>query len=71
LNQSNADELMESFVRDYPTSSKQNQAYKEVAQYYFEQGKYPQALEWFDKVDESSLTYSEQENLISKKAMLF
>ena len=31
LNQSNADELMEDFVKDYPTSSKQNQAYAEVA----------------------------------------
>ena len=61
LNQTNADELMEKFVSDYPTSSKQNQAYKEVAQYYFEEGKYPQALEYFNKVDESSLTYSEQE----------
>ncbi len=45
LNQNNADELMEQFVTDYPTSSKQNQAYIEVAQYYFEQGKYPQAMQ--------------------------
>ncbi|HEY4628524.1 MAG TPA: tetratricopeptide repeat protein, partial [Flavobacterium sp.] len=29
-NQSNADELMEQFVADYPTSTKQNQAYIEV-----------------------------------------
>ncbi|KAB1158020.1 tetratricopeptide repeat protein [Flavobacterium luteum] len=57
LNQSNADEAMENFVRDYPTSPKQNQAYIEVAHYYFDQGKFPQALEWFDKVDESSLSY--------------
>jgi tetratricopeptide (TPR) repeat protein len=44
LNQSNADEIMEQFVADYPTSSKQNQAYIEVAQYYFQQGKFPKAL---------------------------
>ena len=61
LNQSNADELMESFVADYPTSTKQNQAYVEVAQYYFDQGKFPQSLEYFDKVDESSMTYDEME----------
>ena len=59
LNQSGADEAMESFVRDYPASPKQNQAYIEVAHYYFEQGKYPQALDWFDKVDESSLSYDD------------
>ena len=59
LNQLGADELMENFVRDYPTSPKQNQAYVEVAHYYFDQGKFPQALEWFDKVDESNLTYEE------------
>ncbi|MEO8234501.1 MAG: tetratricopeptide repeat protein [Flavobacterium sp.] len=59
LNQNNADEKMESFVKNYPTSTKQNLAFTEVATYYFEQGKYPQALEWFDKVDESSLTADE------------
>jgi len=59
LDQLNADEAMESFVKNYPTSSKQNLAYSEVATYYFEQGKYPQALEWFDKVDEGSLTRDE------------
>lgn len=59
LNQSNADEAMENFVRDYPTSPKQNQAFIEVAHYYFDQGKFPQALEWFDKVDESSLSYDD------------
>ncbi|QRE62118.1 tetratricopeptide repeat protein [Flavobacterium psychrophilum] len=59
LNQNNADEKMQSFVKNYPTSTKQNLAYTEVATYYFEQGKYPQALEWFDKVDESSLTEDE------------
>jgi hypothetical protein len=31
LNQANADEMMERFVSDYPTSSKQNQAYIEVS----------------------------------------
>jgi TolA-binding protein len=59
LNQSNADEAMENFVRNYPTSPKQNQAFIEVAHYYFEQGKFPQALEWFDKVDETTLSYEE------------
>jgi tetratricopeptide (TPR) repeat protein len=71
LNQSNADELMEKFVADYPTSTKQNQAYVEVAQYYFEQGKFPQALEYFDKVDESTMTYGEMEKFNFQKGYAY
>ena len=71
LNQSNADELMEKFVKDYPTSSKQNQAYIEVAQYYFEQGKFPQALQYFDKVDESALTYEQTEKFTFQKGYAY
>jgi hypothetical protein len=44
--------LMERFVSDYPTSAKSNQAFIEVAHYYFEKN-YPQALQWFEKVNES------------------
>jgi tetratricopeptide (TPR) repeat protein len=55
LNQKNADVLMEDFVEDYPTSTKSNQAYIEVAGYHFSQGRYKQALEWYDKVDENTL----------------
>ncbi|QSB26168.1 tetratricopeptide repeat protein [Flavobacterium sp. CLA17] len=58
-NQANADALMEKFVTDYPTSTKQNQAYVEVAHFFFEQGNYPKALQWFDKVDESYMSKSD------------
>lgn len=71
LNQNNADELIERFVTDYPTSSKQNQAYIEVAQYYFEQGKFPQALAYFDKVDESALTYEQTEKFTFQKGYAY
>lgn len=71
LNQPGADESMENFVRDYPTSPKQNQAFIEVAHYYFEQGKYPQALEWFDKVDESTLSSAEQDKFNFQKGYAF
>lgn len=60
-NQSNADELMEQFVDTYPTSVKQNQAYAEVAQFHFAQGNYPQALQWFEKVEENAGTRADQE----------
>jgi len=71
LNQINAEQLMEDFVIDYPTSSKQNQVYIGVSQHYFEQGKYPQALQYFDKVDESGLTFEEQEKFNFQKGYAF
>lgn len=67
LNQPNADVLMESFVADYPTSSRHNQAFIEVAHYYFDEGKYPQALQWFDKVDENSLSNAQKEKYYFQK----
>ncbi len=71
LNQANADEMMENFVKDYPTSSKQNQAYIEVAQFYFEQGKFPQSLEWFEKVDESTLSYEDVDKFNFQRGYCF
>ncbi len=61
LNQQNADKLMESFVENYPTSIKRNDAFINVANYYFENGKYSYARKWYDKVDESSLGRGERE----------
>lgn len=61
LNQQNADQLMESFVEEYPTSIKKNEAYINVANYYFENGRYSYARKWFDKVDESSIPRGERD----------
>ena len=61
LNQQNADQLMEDFVENYPTSTKRNTAYVDVADYYFKNGKYAYAKKWYDKVDENSLARNEQE----------
>jgi tetratricopeptide (TPR) repeat protein len=66
-NQANADALMEKFVSDYPTSTKQNQAYIEVAQFFFEQGNYPKALQWFDKVDETYMSKSDSDKFNFQK----
>jgi tetratricopeptide (TPR) repeat protein len=70
-NQANADELMERFVSDYPTSVKQNQAYIEVAHYHFNQGNYPQALQWFNKADESHLSTSDRDKFNFQKGYSF
>lgn len=61
LNQADADSLMEDFVAGYPTSLKRNQAFIEVAHYYFENGKYAYARKWYDKVDEAALSAGQRE----------
>ncbi len=59
LNQLGADRLMEDFVENYPTSTKRNVAFADVAEYYFETGKYPYALKWYNKVDQKALSSKE------------
>lgn len=61
LNQSNADDLITEFVEDYPTSTKRNTAFLDVADYYFENGKYAYSRKWYEKVDEGSIARSEKE----------
>lgn len=61
LNQIGADRLMEGFVEKYPTSTKRNSAFADVAEYYFQTGKYPYALKWYDKVDQKSLSRGEMD----------
>ncbi len=61
LNQKGADDLMEEFVVQYPTSIKRNAAYLDVANYYFDNGKYAYARKWYDKVDEGNMSRSEKE----------
>ena len=56
LNQPNAELLVESFVEQYPSSTKRNSAYFDVANYYFENAKYAYARKWYDKVEVSSLS---------------
>ncbi|MDA9057053.1 tetratricopeptide repeat protein [Flavobacteriaceae bacterium] len=61
LNQPNAELLVESFVEHYPSSTKRNSAYFEVANYYFENAKYSYARKWFEKVDRASISKSNKE----------
>lgn len=61
LNQLGADRLMEDFVANYPTSTKRNSAYVDVAEYYFETGKYPYALKWYNKADQGALSRKEMD----------
>ena len=71
LNYANADEKMENFVTNYPTSAKSNLAYIEVAHYYFDQGSYPQALQWFQKVNENQLSAADRDKFNFQKGYAF
>ena len=61
LNQPNAELLVESFVERYPSSTKRNSAFFEVANYYFDNAKYSYARKWYDKVDLESISKSNVE----------
>ena len=61
LNQRNADDLITEFVEEYPTSTKRNTAFLDVADYYFNNGKYAYARKWYEKVDEGSIARSEKD----------
>ena len=61
LNQQNADDLIEKFVKEYPTSTKRNTAFMDVADYYFENSRYAYARKWYEKVDEDALARKERE----------
>lgn len=61
LNQQGADDLMLNFVTEYPTSTKRNSAFVDVASYYFDNGKYSYARKWYDRVEETNLSSREME----------
>lgn len=67
LEQPGAEDQMESFIENFPTSSKQPLAYLEVARYYFGQGKYPQSLQWYEKVGEENLSGKDRETYLFQK----
>ncbi|WKK66159.1 tetratricopeptide repeat protein [Lutimonas zeaxanthinifaciens] len=68
LKQKNGDDLMNSFFEKFPTSTKRNNAFLEVGNYYFNNRSYAYALKWFNKINENSLTLYNQEEFNFKKA---
>lgn len=71
LEQQGGSARMESFLVDYPNSSKRNMALLYLAQAYFSQGRYPQAIENFNAISEDSLQPSDQELLIFQKGFCY
>lgn len=68
LDQSNAGNLMEEYIKNYPTNTKQNQAFLEMGHYSFSQGMYKEALDWFERIDENQLSEDENEKYCFQKA---
>lgn len=68
LNESDGDRMMHDFVSNYPTSTKRNDAFIEVSHYYYDYGKYGDALKWFKNVDTKSLTLSQEDDFNFKYA---
>lgn len=59
LGKPNADELMEDFISENPTSLMANKAYLEVGNYYFTNKDYNKANKWLNKVNTNSLSRDE------------
>jgi tetratricopeptide (TPR) repeat protein len=68
LGQTDADDLMRLFFEKFPTSTKRDNAFLEVGNYYFNNGRYAYALKWFSRVDNSNLNSFNNEEFTFKKA---
>jgi tetratricopeptide (TPR) repeat protein len=69
--QPNAGSLMERFILEYPTSTKKNQAYLELGHFYFQQENYDKALLWYEKVDVTYLSATENDKYNFQKGYSF
>ncbi len=67
LNQGNADRLMEDFVKNHSTSTKRNSAMLDVGNYYFEQGKYANAANWYTRTEDLNIGYAERDKINFRK----
>ncbi len=68
LGQPDADDLMKQFFEKFPTSTKRDNAFLEVGNYYFDNGRYAYALKWFSRVDHANLNSFNNEEYTFKRA---
>jgi TolA-binding protein len=66
LGDQNADELVTDFVDKYPNSTKRNDAFMEVATYYYNTGKYAHALKWLQRVKHKNMPQRAYEDFLFK-----
>ncbi len=68
LGQNDADDLMRQFFEKFPTSTKRDNAFLEVGNYYFDNARYAYALKWFSRVDNVNLNSFNNEEYTFKRA---
>jgi len=61
LNQSQAEQSIEQFLKDYPTNPRQNTIYLDAGDYYFANAKYARAQKWYKNVKTNTLPASKKE----------
>ena len=60
LNQDGADALVNNFIVNHPESPMSSEAYLQMANLYFQQGNYAEALEWYNAIDELGVSTEEK-----------
>ena len=60
LNQDGADALVNNFIVNHPESPMSSEAYLQMANLYFQQGNYAEALEWYNAIDELGVSSEEK-----------
>ncbi len=68
MNELQGNSLMQNFVKNYPTSTRKNEAILETGNYYFEQGKPTIALEWLEQVNTQFLSSKQEDDYNFKMA---
>ncbi|MFC2110441.1 tetratricopeptide repeat protein [Bacteroidota bacterium] len=62
LNMKEGDALMKNFIQTYPTSNRKNEAFLEVGNHYYTNGKPAASLKWFQKASPKFMTNKQEED---------
>ncbi|MCK5781601.1 MAG: tetratricopeptide repeat protein [Flavobacteriales bacterium] len=68
LGEKYADKNLKKFIEKNPTSPHKNDAIIDIANYYYDQGKYSKSLTWFYKIDPYDLKGQDRDDFLFKKA---
>jgi len=66
-----ADLLLENFIKNYPTSTKRNDAFLNIGDYYFNKNDYAKTLNWLEKVDPNNLSQQDNEKYNFQKGYAY
>lgn len=68
LGQEGAEQRINQFIYEYPTSAKQSQAFIDVSNFYFTQANYSKSLQYAEKVNENILSPQQKDRFNFQKA---